>query len=775
MARIEINMDQMEKDFLIKRGNPLKKLLRVSLNLFEARHTGIIYGTNQTKINFLPTHMWDRGIMDKIDARGIQGVFLKKFAHHIISYKKLSPVFFLKTDQKGKVQDNDGIISYVLRNCADYYEKGISVIICPNVDRYIQGSNEKYLQVPFFSYDGNYIKKVKDPIKVDIRIFKQFNSNSSICIYLPDYGILVINTDDSELLELKDLKFVREKDLTQRLDVLIQLVEIASLAYLGQFTGKRGAQLLWRKEKHLRKTSRELIENEKKYRDLYENAPVAYVSMNPKGDILKCNQKAECLSGYDKNDLIGQNIGFLFWEQPEEGNSEFAVVLEMLINGELVKDMELQINPKNGKYIWISLSIDVIKDSSGKLVELRAMAMDISQRKELEKQLFQSQKMEAVGTLAGGIAHDFNNILSPISGYTEMILMDIRKDTLEKKYLDIIMGCVKHAKELVNQILTFSRQKKHEFKFLSAGSIVRESLILVRLFLPVTIKVTTDLDNLDGYILADPVQIYQVIMNLVSNASHAMEEKGGILDISLKEEKNLGQIFPELAPEIKKYVRLTIKDTGTGIDPDILNKIFDPYFSTKKEGKGSGIGLSVVHGIVESHDGYIRVESSEEKGTCFDIYFPVRHHKYEEVEPIDLKEILNQAETEEISIQTGTERILLVDDDKKVAVMGTHMLEKLGYTVTCLTGSLEAVNVFRSSPDRFDAIVTDLTMPDLTGDLLAGKIYDIRSDVPVILCTGFGDTIDKHRLDSPSIKGFLKKPVAIKELSSALRRALDKN
>ncbi|MBW2654091.1 MAG: PAS domain S-box protein [Deltaproteobacteria bacterium] len=774
MAKIEINMDQIEKEFLFKRGNPLKKLLKASLDLFEARHTGILYGTNQTKINFLSTSMWDRGIMDKFDGRGIKGLILKMFGSHIVTARKLSPVFFFKTNQNGDIRDNDGIISYILRNCADYYKKGISVIICPDTDKYIHKSNEKYVQIPFFSYDGKNLKKPKDAIKVNTDIVKHFNSSNSIYIYLPDYGILVINTANVALLETKGSTFVREEALMQRLDVLIKLVELSSLAYLGQLTGKKGAQLLWRKEKHLRKASHELIANEKNYRDLYENAPIGYISMNPKGDILKCNQKAELLSGYDKDDLIGRNAVTLFWGQPED-NSNSVGIWESLANGEAVKDMELQMKPKNGKHIWISLSVDAIKDPSGKIVELRAMGMDISQRKGLEKQLFQAQKMEAIGTLAGGIAHDFNNILSPISGYTEMILMDVGKNDPGKKYLDVILDCVKHAKELVNQILTFSRQKKHEFNLLSAEDAVRESIILVRLFLPATIKVTETIDKSCGLILADPVQIHQLIMNLATNAYHAMEERGGTLDISLKVEKNLGKIFPKMAAEIRNYVRLTIKDTGTGIDPDIFNKIFDPYFSTKKEGKGSGIGLSVVHGIVESHDGYIRVESSKGEGTCFDIYFPMYLNKYLDGDPVNLKEMLIQTDIEDISIQAGTERILLVDDNKKVGVMGTQMLEKLGYTVTCFTNSLEALNVFRSHPDMFDAIVTDLIMPDLTGDQLAGKIYDIKPDVPVILCTGFGDTIDNHRLESPAIKGFLKKPVPIKELSYALRQVLDKN
>ncbi len=757
----QFDVDTIEKSFF-KGGDPAKRLLKISLDLFEARHTGILYGTNHTKIKFLPTSMWDRGIMDKFDGRGIKGLILKLFGTKIVTARKLSPVHFFKTGENGDLKDNDGIISYVLRNCADYYKKGISVIICPDTDKYIRESEESYLHIPFYSYDGTRIEKPQDAIKVDARIVKHFKSSNSIYIYLPDYGILVINTANVDLLEIKDSKFVKQEELMQRLDMLIKFVETSSLAYLGQLRGKKGAQLLWRKERHLRKTSQELIVNEKKYRDLYEKAPIAYISMNPEGVILKCNEKASQLSGYDKNELVGQNAASLFIEKATSAVSS-SDIWSALANGEEIKDHELQVKPRNGGLVWVSLSIDAVTDHLDKIIELRAMIMDISERKGLEKQLFQAQKMEAIGTLAGGIAHDFNNILSPISGYTEMLLMDAAAETPEKKQLDVILDCVKHAKKLVGQILTFSKQKEHEYKILNAGESIKESMLLVRSFLPASIKINAKIDEDCGYILADPVQIHQVIMNLVTNAYHSMEKKGGTLDISLKKTDLVRGLFKGSPLKKGKYVCLSIKDTGSGIDSKIMDKIFDPYFSTKKEGKGSGIGLSVVHGIVESHDGHIKVESHPGKGTRFDIYFP-KCQRYTDVE----------LETpEDTPVRKGTERILLVDDDKKVAVMQTHMLEKLGYTVTCFTHSLNAVNIFENNPDLFDAVVTDLTMPDLSGIELAGRIHDINPDIPVILCTGLGDTIEKKRLDSFLIKGFLKKPVAVKELSHMLRHVLE--
>lgn len=251
-------------------------------------------------------------------------------------------------------------------------------------------------------------------------------------------------------------------------------------------------------------------------------------------------------------------------------------------------------------------------------------------------------------------------------------------------------------------------------------------------------------------------------MNLVTNAYHAMADEGGILDIVLQKVKKGDQVLLDQKIKPGNYVCLMIRDNGRGIDPGIRDKIFDPYFSTKNQGKGSGVGLSVVHGIVDSHDGYIHVESAS-TGTRFDIYFP-KCQRYTDIE-------LEQQE--DLPIEKGSESILLVDDDEKVAIMQTQMLEKLGYTVTCCIDSLEAIDFFENNPDRFDAVVTDLTMPDLSGIQLAARIYDIKPKIPIILCSGLGDTIERKKFDSLSIKGFLKKPVAVKELSHMLRQVMD--
>jgi len=506
----------------------------------------------------------------------------------------------------------------------------------------------------------------------------------------------------------------------------------------------------------------DLAEKERNYRDLYENAPIAYLSMDRHGNVFRCNQEACFLSGYDKNELIGRNVQGLFANK-QNAERNFEVIWQTLEKGEAIKDMELDIILKNRDLIWVSLSIDAIKGKENDILEIRVIAMDISRRKTLEKQLFHAQKMEAIGTLARGIAHDFNNVLSPISGYAQMLLMDAPNKGAEKEPVGIILECARHAKELVNQILTFSRQKEHQQVLVKAGTAVTESLGLVRNFLPASIKVITTIDKDCGYIMADPIQINQLIMNLVTNAYHAMEKKGGCMEVSLTRVR----IHP-LTPgkeEIKSgfYVCLSVADTGYGIDTKVIPNIFEPYFSTKEEGKGSGIGLSVVHGIVESHGGYVQVESCKGEGTTFSIYFPVCRNR---------GDVWNPAPSD-LTVELGTEQVLLVDDDEKVGIMHTHMLKRLGYGVTCFNDSPGALAAYGDHPEKFDIVITDLTMPELSGFDLAKKMVEINPNLPVILCTGLGDSVDRGKDEANSIRGFLSKPVEIKALSATLRHLLD--
>jgi len=382
----------------------------------------------------------------------------------------------------------------------------------------------------------------------------------------------------------------------------------------------------------------------------------------------------------------------------------------------------------------------------------------------LQAQLNQAQKMESIGTLAGGIAHDFNNILFPILGHSEMLLEDVPKDSPFQPGLKQIYTGAMRASELVKQILTFSRQETGELKLMKMQPIIKEALKLIRSTIPTTIEIKQDVSPACGAINADPTQIHQIVMNLATNAYHAMEETGGELKVSLNELElsPLDLINPDMTPG--QYACLTVTDTGTGVDKKLTQKIFDPFFTTKAVGKGTGMGLSVVHGIVAGMGGAVRVYSEPDKGTQFYVYFPVEKSSFE-------KQSVQTHET----IQGGTETILLVDDEDAIITMEKRMLERLGYQVTSRTSSIEALEAFRGSPDKFDLVITDMAMPDMPGDNLSVELTKVRPDIPVLLCTGFSETMSEEKAASLGIKGFLLKPIIIKDLAQKIREVLESN
>ena len=385
-------------------------------------------------------------------------------------------------------------------------------------------------------------------------------------------------------------------------------------------------------------------------------------------------------------------------------------------------------------------------------------------------QLRQAQKMEAIGTLTGGITHDFNNILGAIIGYTDLAIIDIPDGSKAKDNLLEAKKAARRAKELVNQILTFSRQSEQKLIPVKISIIIKEALKLLRASLPTTIEIHEHIDRDTGTIKADPTQIHQVLMNLCTNAGHAMREKGGILEVSLRnfdlgfrnsEIKEDEKHFPmNLTPA--PYLKLTVSDTGHGITPDVLERMFDPYFTTKEKGEGTGLGLSLVHGIVKDHGGTITVESEPEKGTTFRIFFP----RIEEAEK-------GADKVAEEPLPNGQERILFIDDEFALVDIGKQMLENLGYKVTIKTDSLEALKLFQEQPHEFDLVITDMTMPNMTGEKLAKELMRIRPDVPIILCTGFCGQITEENAKEIGIKEFAMKPLVMEDLAKTIRKVLN--
>jgi len=365
--------------------------------------------------------------------------------------------------------------------------------------------------------------------------------------------------------------------------------------------------------------------------------------------------------------------------------------------------------------------------------------------------------MEAIGTLAGGIAHDFNNILFPIIGYTEMMKEDISNDSPHQESLGKIYSGALRARELVKQILTFSRQDIPELKLIKMQTVIKEVLKLIRSTISRTIHINYDIRDDCGAIKADSTEIHQILMNLISNATHAMEETGGELYISLKEVV----LDKSWSNKPGVYVCLVISDTGAGMAKEVMKKMYDPFFTTKEQGKGTGMGLSVVHGIVNNMGGVINVDSKPDKGTTFYLYFPVEKH-------VDVKSESNIQE----DFKTGNEQILLVDDEENIIAVEKQILTRLGYNVvSCLSG-IDAFELFKADPESFDIVITDMAMPGMSGVQLSEKIGKIRPEMPILLCTGFSKSITQEKAISYGIKGFLNKPVSIGVLADKIREVL---
>ena len=430
--------------------------------------------------------------------------------------------------------------------------------------------------------------------------------------------------------------------------------------------------------------------------------------------------------------------------------------------------LELEQYHKDGSTIWVEVTASFLHDQDGQVVAILGASRDIRKRKmaeaenkKLETRLQQAHKMEAIGTLAGGIAHDFNNILTAVIGYSEMALADAEEDTLLYSNLQEVVTAGNRAKDLVKQILAFSRQAEQELKPIQIELIVKEAIKLLRASLPSTIEIRQQIDS-HSAALADPTQIHQVLMNLCTNADHAMRDTGGTLTVALSD------VIIDSASEARKlgieagnYICLRIEDSGHGMPENILKRIFDPFFTTKDVDKGTGMGLAVVHGIVKSHGGAITVQSEPGRGTAFEVFLPAIQSR---VEP---------AVDGGSATAFGRERILFVDDEKTLADLGRQMLERLGYSVECRTSSIEALELFKARPDQFDLVITDMTMPNITGDRLALQLMELRTDIPVILCTGYSECITEKRAKEIGIREFILKPLVMAKLAETVRSVLD--
>ncbi len=502
-----------------------------------------------------------------------------------------------------------------------------------------------------------------------------------------------------------------------------------------------------------------LRDSERKYRMLIEHLPQKIFYRDHHSVYVVCNNNYAQDLNIDPDEIIGKTDYDFF---PKELAQKYRDDDKRIIESKKSEHIEEEYIHKNKKFIVQTVKTPV-PDHHGQIVGILGIFWDITAQRQMEDQLRQSQKMESVGTMAGGIAHDFNNILGIILGNTELAFDDVPEWNPANNNLKEIRTACLRARDVIKQLLSFSRKTRHERKPLNIVPILKESIKLIRASIPTSVEIFQHIPDNCYSILADPTQLHQVIINLCSNASYAMSDKGGVLTVSIENfslDSRTAQHFSDLPHGA--YVKFSVRDTGSGIDPQIIENIFDPYFTTKDVNKGTGMGLAVVHGIVNNHEGKIYVESEQGKGTCFTILFPARKE-----DPV------NEQEKEKI-IDKGNERILFVDDEISLANMGKQMLERLGYKVTSETSPIDALAVIQSDPHQFDLILTDMTMPKMTGTDLAKQILEIRPDMPVILFSGFNETIFSEKSDLSGITDFIEKPFDKLKLGQAVRKAFNK-
>ena len=514
--------------------------------------------------------------------------------------------------------------------------------------------------------------------------------------------------------------------------------------------------------------------SESRFRVLFNEAPVMYViSDNIQGEpvIREANDLYIERLGYSREEIIGAPVARFYSEDSKAAmGTGRQRVFQRALKGVFTTE-ERTFLTKDGQTVDTLMDARPERDGNGQIIGIRATYLDVTERKrvqqeakQLESALRQAQKMEAVGTLAGGIAHDFNNILSAVIGYSELILMETDKQDRLYENVKHILAAGLRARDLVQQILAFSRQDERELKPLQMAPLVKEALKLLRSSLPVTIEIVQDIGVDLENVMADPTQIHQIVMNLCTNAAQAMEENGGQLTVGLSQvtldRAEIG-LYPGLHPG--NYVKLSVQDTGHGIPEELQENIFNPYFTTKEKGKGTGLGLSVVHGIIKSYEGAIYVYSEPGRGSKFSVFIPA------------IKKRPMLTTSVKTALPTGNEHILLVDDEPALTEMGQMILTRLGYQVTTCNSGEKALAIFGESPAAIDLVISDMTMPKMTGAKLAAALMAIDPNLPIILCTGFSQQMTEEKAAQMGVKGFAMKPLAREDLALLVRKVLDEN
>ncbi|MBI9077441.1 MAG: PAS domain S-box protein [Desulfatibacillum sp.] len=502
-------------------------------------------------------------------------------------------------------------------------------------------------------------------------------------------------------------------------------------------------------------------ETEDKLRSILESSSaISIVSTDLDQKILYWNKGAENIFGFTAEEMAGERITKIYVDDAHS-REILTQARNHVIENKDATSCEVRELSKEGSDRWVRLNLSARMNNNKEVIGLLGIGEDITERKQLEQMLLHAEKMKAMGTLAGGVAHDFNNILTSIRAYTELAQFRIDDAQAVQESMEQIMNATDRARDMVKQILNFSRQVGEEKKPMRLEPLVKEAVTLLKGALPSTINVVLDLKDNESIIHADATQIHQIIMNLGTNAAHAMAKSGGILHFSLSIEdvgEKSGLKVPDLKPG--SYVKLRVQDTGCGMDPNVLQHIFEPYFTTREIGTGSGMGLAVVYGIVKQHGGVVVVKSKSGKGTLFDVFFPT----------VDSRP--GKGRSKPRDIPGGTESILFVDDELAVTEPYLRILQDLGYKMTGFTDGLLALEAFRENPEQFDLIICDMTMPKVTGEILAQEARQIRRNIPIIMCTGYSDNMNPEKAHDLGIQALLPKPLSVHELANTIRTVL---
>lgn len=525
--------------------------------------------------------------------------------------------------------------------------------------------------------------------------------------------------------------------------------------------------LLYREISAVKESEMRLRESEERFRDLIGLSPIGLALCDMNGTLESVNSAYAEIIGYSEKDALD----LTYWDvTPEKFADQEKQQLEQLMRTGRYGPYEKEYRHKKGHLVPVRLNGILIKRDGvdyiwSSVEDISAIKEATKEKSMLADRLRQTQKMEAIGTLAGGVAHDFNNILAAVQGYTELTLLDGSCDSKTKSNLEQILKAAKRAKDLVTQILTFSsKQGDGNHVPVRLHDVLHEAVNLLLHTMPATVTLQLDIKNNTGVVLADPTQIHQIIFNLCTNAYHSLPESTGVIKIGLNTVELTASVTSQSSNSSPgNYHSIVVTDNGSGISPEIVDRIFEPFYTTKTLSQGTGMGLAVVHGIVQSHGGAIRVDSALGGGSSFEVLLPVL-----EDSSVDLRK--QQADEQ---CRAGTENILLIDDEATLAELGKKSLETYGYSVLAMTSPLEALCAFKETPETFDLVVTDQTMPDMSGDILTEKILQIQPDIPIIICTGHSDIMSEEKAHEIGAKALLMKPINLEVLLEAVSRSLD--